>query len=106
VSASEDEFDRWVQHTRETTLKGMIDSAIVLSVVPNPGSEADIKYAVELGLSIMLEKPIVLIVMPGRKPPAKLLAVADEVIYGDIDTQQGRDKVEKALKSLSWKSDG
>jgi hypothetical protein len=39
--------------------------------------------AVQLGISILLEKPIILAVLAGRTPPPKLLAIADAVVYAD-----------------------
>lgn len=38
--------------------------------------------AIELTIAILLDKPIVIGVMPGRKAPAKLEAIADLVIEG------------------------
>lgn len=53
-------------------------SACSLTLVPEGPS--DIKFAVELGLSIMMDKPIIAVVPPGRVIPSHLLRVADEVV--------------------------
>ena len=64
-------------------------SAMTMTVVPK--GETDIKFAVELGLSIMLDKPLVLVIRPGMKIPDKLRAIADEVIEIDIaDPEQAQ----------------
>lgn len=39
--------------------------------------------AIQLAIAILLDKPIVVAVLPGRTPPAKLIAIADEVVYVD-----------------------
>lgn len=57
-------------------------SAVTFSMVPR--GDADVKYAVELGLSIMMDKPIVLLVQPGAKLPSRLVRVADDIVEIDI----------------------
>jgi hypothetical protein len=59
------------------------DSAVTVSLVPK--GQTDVKFAVELGLSIMLDKPIIAVVLPGAKVPAKMVTVADEIVEGDFD---------------------
>lgn len=75
-------------------------SSVVFSLVPR--GPADIKYAVELGLSIMLDKPIILVVSPGARVPAKLAKVADEILEGDITDPVGqnslKDRITEAAK--------
>jgi hypothetical protein len=90
-----DEFDAWVAHVRETTVKAMMESAYVASLVPR--GETDVKFALELGLSIMLEKPILAIVQPGAHVPAGLAKVADRIVEADLDTEEGRSVVTAAL---------
>lgn len=57
-----------------------------------PKGETDIKFAVELGLSIMLDKPVVLLAAPGVTIPPGLRRIAHAVIElrQDIDTEAGR----------------
>ena len=85
------EWDRFIDHVRENTVKAMTDSAFVASLVPS--GEPDIKFAVELGLAIMLGKPLIAIVMPGTKVPAGLRKVADSIVYADLDTEAGQQTV-------------
>ncbi len=42
--------------------------------------EPDVKLAVEIGLSILMDKPIIVVVPPGTQVPAKLIAVADRIV--------------------------
>ena len=60
-------------------LPGMKESAVVAQVVPDD-PEGDVKFWVELGASIMLEKPIVAVVLAGRHCPEKLRRIADEIV--------------------------
>lgn len=54
----------------------------VISFVPD--SETDSKYAVELGLAVALDKPIILLVRPGVKVSAKTARIADEIVEIDF----------------------
>lgn len=79
--------------------KAIHHSKVVVSVVPE--GEVDMKFAVELGASIMLDKPIVAMIRPGTKIPKKLALVVDEWVEFDAsnvaDSQQ---RLQEALKRL------
>jgi hypothetical protein len=68
----------WIEHVLTDMLPKMEDSAIVCSIMPS--GEGDVKFWVELGASIMLDKPIVIVAFENRDVPAKLRRVADEVV--------------------------
>lgn len=105
LSASERrDWDSFVRSVREGTLRGMTDSAVVMSLVPR--GEPDIKYAVELGLSIMLGKPLIIVVSPGQDVPRKLTQVADVVIRADVDTAAGQKAIARELKSAMARLEG
>jgi hypothetical protein len=58
-------------------------SSIGLSIVPTNPEDVDIKFAVELGLMIMLDKPIIMVIRPDQLLNEHLLRVADEVVVHD-----------------------
>lgn len=104
--ASPDErerFDEWVAHVRREAVQKMEESAFVASLVPG---EVDVKFAVELGISIMLDKPILAICMPGRPIPPKLRLVADVVVEADVDTEEGRLEIVAAIERMSERLGG
>lgn len=90
------EFKQWKRHVEEAVVPMIDSSAVVMSIVP-PDGKTDAKFAVELGLSIMMGKPIVLVVSPGSFVPDKLALVADEIIEGDMSTPEGRDSMARRL---------
>ena len=96
--AQREEWNRFVAYQREYTLKQMSDSAFVVSLVPR--EEFDVKFAVETGMAIMLDKPIIAVVMPGGAIPPKLALIADRVVYADLDTEDGRQQITKAIKEM------
>jgi hypothetical protein len=93
------EWDRFVTYQREHTLKMMDESAFVCSLIPKT-DEFDVKFAVETGMAIMLDKPILAVVAPGASISGKLAKVADLVVYADLDTEEGRVKVAKAIEEM------
>lgn len=88
-----DEFAAW---HREHTVKAIESSAYVMSLVPT--GDVDVKFAVELGLAIMLNKPVIALAMPGTTIPPGLRKVADAVIIADLDTETGKQQVARQLK--------
>jgi hypothetical protein len=71
---------RWISHVRHQVLP-MIEHSAVSAIIA-PSAEPDIKVAVELGLSILLDKPLAVIVAPGVHCPRALRRAADRVFEG------------------------
>lgn len=93
------QWDDYVAHFRESTIKQMAESAFVMQLVPQEG-KFDVKFATELGASIMLDKPILAVVMPGAAVPSKLRLIADEIVECDIDTEEGRKSLTAAIARI------
>jgi hypothetical protein len=96
-------WESFVDNVRRDALHKIHESAFVVSIVPS--GETDIKFAVELGLSIMLEKPLLFIVQPGAKIPRGLQRVADEIVVADVDLEGGREKVAAAIARMNERID-
>lgn len=101
------EWRRFAKNVRRDLIPKMRDSAIVMSLVP--GGEPDVKYALELGMSIMLDKPIIAVFSPGTKLPEHLVRVADELVEADLDTDEGRQlavtRLQEAMARLDLDKD-
>lgn len=54
-------------------------SAIVAAVVPGRDT-LDAKFVIELGVAVMLDKPIIALIQPGTPIPRKLAAVVDRFV--------------------------
>jgi hypothetical protein len=93
------QWDEFVAHFRRDTLGKIADSAIVMSLVPRSG-DFDVKFAVELGAAIMLDKPIIAVALPGTPIPAKLREIADRIVEADIDVEEGRQTFARALDAM------
>ena len=93
----DEQTERWKQHIKDELVPMLEDSKVVLSIVP-PDDKLDAKFAVELGLSIMMDKPLLIVVTPGSKVPNKLVLVADSIIEADITTDKGHEALARAIK--------
>lgn len=93
-------WDKFVAHVRGEVVD-MVDSAsFFMSLVPD--GEVDVKFAVELGLGIMYDKPIVAVAMNGVKVPPGLRRVAHAVIeIDDVDTEAGRVEFVRQLQAIT-----
>jgi hypothetical protein len=82
------ETKAWAKRVLSDMLPKLTSSAISMTVY---SGKTDVKLAVEVGFSILLDKPIILMVLPGAKVPNKLAMVADEIVEGNLkgsaDTQ-------------------
>lgn len=79
----------WAQRVVDELIPMISDSALTVSIVPTDAGVDDVKFAVELGLSIMLDKPIVLAVAPGRRIPHRLAMLATAIVEVDGDDPAG-----------------
>lgn len=78
--------DPWDDPNAKLWAKGVLahmapqlaDSACSISIVPD--DEGDVKFWVELGASIMMDKPLIVCVFNDRAVPPKLELVADEIV--------------------------
>jgi ribosomal protein L23 len=93
------EFKEYAEHILKEMVPAMKDSAVVMTIAPDAGQH-DIKIAVEIGYSILLDKPLIVIASPGRHIAERLLRIADHVITGDITTDAGKEEIARALKHL------
>ena len=92
------ETRRWARHVMADVVPKLRDSGATISVVPH--GEPDIKFAVELGLSIMFDKPIILVVPAGRQLPDHLVRVADEIVDADIGSKAGQEQLRGAIRRV------
>lgn len=85
------EWRRYAARANRDLVPMIRDSSVTISIVPR--GETDIKFALELGLSVMMGKPIIAVVWPGVQVPAKLVQIADRIVEWDpsnMDSTQRR----------------
>lgn len=78
----------------------MQSAGVMILLAPGDGA-VDTKFAVELGLAVMLEKPIILMLIEGRDAPRKVKDLADEIVVVPVFTAATADAaVRRALARL------
>jgi hypothetical protein len=77
----------WAQRVVDELIPVIRNSAAAISIIPENAGIGDVKLAVELGLSMLLDKPIILAVVPGRRIPYRLARIADEIVEIDVQDQ-------------------
>ena len=97
--AAERELNEFLDDWRERVLPNIEQSAAVLVIAPED-KHADLKIAIEVGMAILLEKPLIVFKPKDRDAAPRLLTIADLVIEGDIKTDGDRitDEIGKFFK--------
>lgn len=80
------EWNAYVIHVRQELYPKMRDSGMNVVLHPKRAEDVDTKLAVEIGLGLMLDKPIILVVPEGTVVSERMKRVADEIVYGDPDS--------------------
>jgi hypothetical protein len=91
----------WIADVLEHMVPKMQDSAMVMSLVTS--SKPDVKFAVEIGMAILLDKPIIAVVTPGSTVPPKLALIADEIVEVDLSSADAGAKMQAAMARLGLK---
>jgi hypothetical protein len=95
------EMQQWARRVSDEVVPMIRDSAATISIVPS--GESDMKFAVELGLSIMMDKPIIIAVPAGVQVPSKLVLLADEIVelpsegFGDETRERLNEAINRVL---------
>lgn len=99
---SSKEAQDWIKHCAQEMIPKMADSAICVSLVTG-NSAKDIKFCVELGAMIMMDKPVVVVATEGQTISKKLAAVADEIVFlpaGDPHGQEAAQRISAVISKL------
>jgi hypothetical protein len=91
------EVKRWKEHIERDMVPKMESSNVVISIAP-PKGKFDVKFAVELGAAIMLNKPIIVISETNDDVPPLLRLVAHKIVVGSISDPGFQDRLQAVLK--------
>jgi hypothetical protein len=97
-----EEFTRTVQ---QGLVPQVADSYVAVAIMPESPDEVDVKFAVELGVMIMLDKPILAVVRPGTRVPDKLKLVAEVIVTADIATSEGQALLMQGIEDIKKVAD-
>lgn len=90
---------KWKHHIEREVVPMIENCDTVISIAP-PDGKVDVKFAVELGMAIMLGKPIIVVQRPGILVPPKLAKIADRVVNADLTTAEGAKAIGDLMDEL------
>jgi hypothetical protein len=90
------DYKKWANDLRKNLIPKMRGSQQILMLAPDIGNKFDIDFAVQIGATILMEKPLLLIVYPGRTVPPKLRAIADQIV--EIEDGESDDVVQERIR--------
>ncbi len=93
------EWREYVKHVRENVVPQVEGSSLFISLCPHP-DKVDVKFAVELGLSIMYNKPILAVIAPGTPIPEKLARVVDRFVELDLNDPTQKDRLTAVIEEM------
>ena len=93
------EFKKFARQVAKDAMPKIAGSAYVINIAPVKGDH-DIKVAVEIGLAILMDKPLIVFAPKGRTVADRLLRIADHVIEGDTGTEAGREELMLKLQAV------
>lgn len=85
------EFKAYATRAMTELVPMMQGSALAVAMVPT--GEVDVKFAIELGFMVMMDKPILVLCPPGKHISGKLRAIADEI----VESEPGRPEFEELM---------
>jgi hypothetical protein len=96
---NEHEEAEFARHVREQVTGPMAESFAVTTIW---SGEPDWKICLETGAAVLLDKPIILLVVPGVKVPDKLAQIADDIIEMPAEgpTTESARRIAEAMRRL------
>jgi len=97
--------DAWRDFSTSFRTEGLpkiLSSSVCLSIISGDGRDFEVKQAVELGAMLLLDKPILLVCVPGAAIGSRLRRAADEIVEDWDPTDEGsQDRMMAALRRLT-----
>jgi|SRR6185312_3703550 len=93
-------MDEFFKHAREVMFPMMKSSALSVTIVPPADADPDPKLCMEVGAAILFDKPIILMLPPGRTVPANLRRIASAIVQGDINDPTLQQRLNDAISNV------
>lgn len=95
------DWKAFADHAIKDLIPKIDNSAYCMSLVPRkPEDRTDIKFCLELGVMLMMDKPIIMVVAPGSQVPDKVVQVADMIIEMSMDDERFEERLTAALAEM------
>lgn len=95
------EFRKFAERVEKELVPKIQDSSVFISITPASKEKVDVKFAIELGLAIMYDKPIIACIQPGTKIPEKLSRVVEKFVELDLKDPTQASRLTDAINELT-----
>jgi hypothetical protein len=100
------EWRAYITHARVELVPKMAASEMNIALLPDDPAKVDLKLAIEVGLGILLGKPLIICCPLNTVLNDKVLAVADFVVAGDPGDPAVKDELVRAITAIGERIDG
>jgi hypothetical protein len=100
-----DEANQWAREAVDRNLQPMKDSSVFASILSGDLTKEPL-CALQLGLAILLDKPIILIVDHAVKLPKHLVKIAEVIERVDIKDPATVERASKSIRDFAHKLKG
>lgn len=97
MGLSDDAKEKYLDRFKEEALPMIEGSVISLVIAPE---RPDPKVCLELGATLLLDKPLILVITRGHTVPANLRRCAAAVVEGEIDEPDFQERLQQAISSV------
>ena len=95
------DWQEFEKDVRQRLWPKLNDSEMALMLIPRTAEQVDVKIAVELGLAILLDKPLIALVPAGATVPEHLVRCADRIVEFDLNNRaDSQVRLEAAILDL------
>ncbi len=94
------DWKAFVKDARERLVPKIDGTSLFISITPLTKEKVDIKFALELGLAIMYDKPIIAVIQPGFVIPKKMAAVVDRFVELDMNDPTSKDRLMGVISEM------
>jgi hypothetical protein len=101
--SDEEQWARYSAAFSRQILPALLESGVVLWVAePTTGEHVDLRAATEIGLALLLDKPLLVVVAPGETIGEPLRRAA-ALVLDDFDVSKPRDqrRLQRAIRALT-----
>jgi hypothetical protein len=95
-----EELEQWLKESMERNHQPMKDSAVFASILSGDLTKEPL-CALQLGLAILMDKPIILIVDHAVKLPKHLVKIAEVIERVDIKDPSAIDRASKSIRDFA-----
>lgn len=95
-----EEFNTWLKSAAEGSASAIKDSSVFAGIVTD-GFLKEPLCALQIGLSILMDKPIILIVEKETKIPESLVRVAKLIERVDVKNPKDMDRAKRAIRDFA-----